>query len=194
MKTRKQSHTRQKILDAAFELFYAQGYQATPVDQIIAKSGISKPTVYSYFPTKQDLCVAYVEERHRQELASLKEAIERESAPRDRYLSVVHWLKQRLVASGYRGCGFFNMVSEIPDPQNPIILAAKKYIDVFRNTIRDLVVDLKNSDPKHKDLDPGRIADAYYLILGGAIMGSQEYRDHWPTDRAIEEVKRLIDS
>lgn len=193
MKTRKQSHTRQKILDAAFELFYAQGYQGTTVDQVIAKSGISKPTVYSYFPTKQDLCIAYVEERHRQELASLKAAIERESTPRDRFLSVVHWLKDRLVASEYRGCGFFNMVSEIPDPRNPIILEAKKYIDVFRNTIRELVVDLKNSDAKHKDMDPGRIADVYYLILGGAIMGSQEYRAPWPSDRAVEEVKRLIE-
>ena len=193
MKTRKQSHTRQKILDAAFDLFYAQGYQATTVDQIITKSGISKPTVYSYFPTKQDLCVAYLAERHRQELASLRDAIEREKTPRDRFLSVIHWLKHRLAASGYRGCGFFNMVSEIPDPENPIIVEAKKFIDNFRETIRSLVVGLKDSEPKYRDLDPDRIADAYYLILGGAIMGSQEYRAPWPSDRAVEEVKRLIE-
>ncbi|GJL77512.1 MAG: TetR family transcriptional regulator [Nitrospinaceae bacterium] len=192
MKTRKQSHTRQKILDAAYQLFYEQGYQSTTVDQIIEKSGISKPTVYSYFSTKEDLCVAYLKERHQRETDSLIEAIEWEKTPHDRYMAVIRWLKRALMSSGYRGCGFFNMVSEIPDPGNPIIVEAKTYIDSLRDTIKSLVLDLKNSDPEKKNLDPDRIADAYYLILGGAIMGSQEYREPWPIDRAISEVEKLV--
>lgn len=192
MKTKKQSHTREKIITAAYELFYALGYQGATMDQIIKKSGVSKPTVYSYFSTKEDLCVAYLKERHKREMASLNEAIEWEKTPSDRYMAVARWLKRALMSSGYRGCGFFNMVSEIPDPGNPIIVEAKSYIDKFRETIKSLVLDLQNSDPKKKELDPERIADTYYIVLCGAIMGSQEYREPWPIDRAIEEVERLI--
>ena len=192
MRPKKHNHTRQKILDAAYESFYAHGYQGTTMDQIIENSGVSKPTLYSYFPTKEELCVAYMKERHKREMASLNEAIEWEKTPNDRYMAVVRWLKKALMASGYRGCGFFNMVSEIPDAGNPIIVEAKHYIDTFRATIKSLVVELKNSNPKKKDLDPERIADAYYLILCGAIMGSQEYRESWPIDRAIGEVERLV--
>lgn len=192
MKTKRQSHTREKIITAAYELFYAQGYQATKMDQIIENSGVSKPTVYTYFATKEDLCVAYIKERHKREMASLNEAIEWEKTPGDRYMAVVRWLKRALMDSGYRGCGFFNMVSEIPDPGNPIIVEAKSFIDKFRETIKYLVVDLKNSDTKKKNLDSDRIADAYYIVLCGAIMCSQEYQEPWPIDRAIEEVERLI--
>ncbi|MDC8445188.1 MAG: TetR/AcrR family transcriptional regulator [Nitrosomonas sp.] len=190
--TAKSQKTRQKIIDAAFELFYRQGYQSTTMDQVIAVSGVSKPTVYIYFPSKEILCVEYLKERHQREAASLNDAINQADTPYQRYMSVVYWLRERLIASNYRGCGFFNMIAEIPDPENPIILEAKHFIDGFREKIKTLVTDLQESDAKYHALDPQRIADAYYLILCGAIMGSQEYRDTWPSDRAVQEIERLI--
>jgi hypothetical protein len=41
-------------------------------------------------------------------------------------------------------------------------------------------------------MDTDRVTDLYYLLVAGGIMGSQEYHERWPIDRAIEEVKRLI--
>jgi len=189
----KSSKTQQAIIDAAFDLFYAQGYQATTMDQIIAASSVSKPTVYTHFPSKEMLCVAYLKERHQREIASLEEAISKAGSPRQQYLSVIRWLRERLIASDYRGCGFFNLISEIPDPGNPIILEARRFIDKFRERIKRLVDTLKASNEKYHDLDSERIADMYYLILCGTIMGSQEYRETWPSDRAIQEIERLIE-
>lgn len=193
MAREKSSETRQRIINAAFELFYSQGYQSTTMDQVITASGVSKPTVYTYFPSKETLCVEYLKERHLREMASLDEAIDKAGTPYQRYLSVILWLRERLIASDYRGCGFFNMISEIPNPDNPIILEAKLFIDAFREKIKKLTGDLKYSDAKYRSLDSQRIADTYYLILSGAIMGSQEYRDTWPSDRAVDEIKRLIE-
>jgi AcrR family transcriptional regulator len=45
--------TRQAILQAARELFVAQGYGATTVDQIAQRAGVSKPTVFSAVGNKQ---------------------------------------------------------------------------------------------------------------------------------------------
>lgn len=193
MAREKSLETRQRIINAAFELFYSQGYQSTTMDQVITASRVSKPTVYTYFPSKEALCVEYLKERHQREMASLDEAIGKAETPYQRYLSVILWLRERLITSDYRGCGFFNMISEIPNPNNPIILEAKLFIDVFREKIRKLTGDLKHSDAKYQNLDSQRIADTYYLILSGAIMSSQEYRDTWPSDRAIDEIKRLIE-
>jgi AcrR family transcriptional regulator len=193
MTREKSLETRQRIINAAFELFYSQGYQSTTMDQVITASGVSKPTVYTYFPSKEALCVEYLKERHQREMASLDEAISKAETPYQRYLSVILWLRERLITSDYRGCGFFNMISEIPNPNNPIILEAKLFIDAFREKIKKLAGDLKHSDTKYQNLDSQRIADTYYLILSGAIMGSQEYRDTWPSDRAVDEIKRLIE-
>lgn len=51
----------QEILDAAFEEFAANGYAATRVEDIAARLGVTKGTVYLYFPTKEALFEALSE-------------------------------------------------------------------------------------------------------------------------------------
>jgi AcrR family transcriptional regulator len=47
------ARTRQVVLDAARELFAAQGYTATTVDQIAGRAGVAKPTVFAAAGSKQ---------------------------------------------------------------------------------------------------------------------------------------------
>jgi AcrR family transcriptional regulator len=47
--------TRRAVLEAARELFIAQGYGATTIDQIAARAGVSKPTVFTAVGNKQTL-------------------------------------------------------------------------------------------------------------------------------------------
>lgn len=48
-------HTRQKILEVAYQLFVEQGYQGTSLSQIIEKTGLSKGAIYYHFSSKEDL-------------------------------------------------------------------------------------------------------------------------------------------
>jgi AcrR family transcriptional regulator len=47
------ARTRQAVLDAARELFAAQGYTATTIEQIAGRAGVSKPTVFAAMGSKQ---------------------------------------------------------------------------------------------------------------------------------------------
>ena len=49
-----------ELLDAAFELFVERGFAATRIDDIAARAGVSKGTVYLYFPSKQAVFEALV--------------------------------------------------------------------------------------------------------------------------------------
>jgi len=55
-----------EISEAALEIFATQGYEATTMDEIASKSGVSKGTIYLYFPSKEDLLVASIEHRIRE--------------------------------------------------------------------------------------------------------------------------------
>ncbi len=46
---------RERVLDAASELFYARGYHSTSIDAIAAQLGVSKPFIYSYFNNKIEI-------------------------------------------------------------------------------------------------------------------------------------------
>ena len=43
---------RELLLDAALDLFYAKGYDAVGVQEIVDRAGVTKPTLYYYFGSK----------------------------------------------------------------------------------------------------------------------------------------------
>ena len=59
------AETRARILETADRLFYGQGIRAVGVDTIAAEAGLSKPTLYNHFPSKEALILAYLERRFR---------------------------------------------------------------------------------------------------------------------------------
>ncbi len=56
------THTRQIILQAAFEEIHARGYQAASLTKILSSTNLTKGALYHYFPTKLDLGYAIVDE------------------------------------------------------------------------------------------------------------------------------------
>lgn len=64
---------RQRLLDAALELFEAQGFDATTIDQIAGRADVARQTVLNHYPAKKDFVAAWGE-RRRSELTALPEA------------------------------------------------------------------------------------------------------------------------
>lgn len=67
----KSDQKRQQILAAGRELFMTQGYADTSMDQVTAKSGVSKATVYNHFPSKEILFEEAVKTRSEEVFAAL---------------------------------------------------------------------------------------------------------------------------
>jgi len=193
MATRKHSAARDKIVEAASGLFFEQGYQATTIDDVIERSGVSRPTLYNHFKTKEDLCVEYLRERRRNDLGLLKEAVRKEKTAKVKFLTPARVMDQTMSSSNFRGCRYFNMISEVADCSSPIAKEARVYVDGYRDVVRDGILELKDSDPKYKKLDVDRTAESYYLLVSGAIMASQEYRERWPIDRALKDIEKLVE-
>jgi AcrR family transcriptional regulator len=51
----KRSRTRQALVDAAYDLFSAQGFEATTIADIAARAEVGTRTFFSYFPAKEDV-------------------------------------------------------------------------------------------------------------------------------------------
>lgn len=53
---------RRQITDAARTLFLAQGFSRTSMDAVTAEAGVSKQTLYAYFPSKNELLLAILDD------------------------------------------------------------------------------------------------------------------------------------
>lgn len=65
--------TRQRLLDTALELFEAQGYAATTIDDIAAAAGTTRVTFYAHFPSRRAIMAALIDR--------LNEILERQESP-----------------------------------------------------------------------------------------------------------------
>jgi TetR/AcrR family transcriptional regulator, transcriptional repressor for nem operon len=75
--------TRERILDAASELFYRQGVGATGLDQVIAASATGKGQLYHYFADKRALVHAVVDRQVATVLDAQQARLDQLSAPAD---------------------------------------------------------------------------------------------------------------
>jgi len=75
--------TRRVLLDAAAELIAEHGYRGTTVNDIVARSRLSKGTFYWHFKSKEDLLLAVLEERIDRPVMQLIERLKSASADED---------------------------------------------------------------------------------------------------------------
>jgi len=188
------SEARERILNVAAKLFYEQGYRATGINEVIKEAEVAKATFYAHFPSKDELCIAYLKQRNHAELDEIKNYVAQKRTPRSRFLAIADGIAGWLKSNNLRGCQFLNMVPEIPDTKSPMRNEGVMHYEGFKEIIRAASNELITSDPKkYSGLDARRLTDQYLLILTGAIALTEIYSDLWPIKQAKVYAQQLID-
>jgi AcrR family transcriptional regulator len=156
---------RRKILDAASRLFYAEGIRAVSADRIIEEVGITKVTFYRHFRSKDDLVVAYLDERSELEQQRADSLTSWPGAdPGDPFGPLVDALVSDICASGFRGCPFINAAAEYADPEHPVRRSVTRHRDWFAAFLQD---QLRLAGAQN----PARSAAQLVLLRDGAMVG-----------------------
>jgi AcrR family transcriptional regulator len=177
---------RERLLDAANELFYAEGVQTVGIDRVIDKAGVAKATLYNTFGSKEELVNAYLKSRHGGTTARLRAAVDRESDPRARLLAVFDAQAEFFTQPGFRGCAFSSATAEAP--RGGLIEQAA---DDYRADIRGLFAALATAAGVP---DPETLARQLQLLYDGAGMSARMDRDPAIAIAARSAAEILIDA
>jgi AcrR family transcriptional regulator len=131
---------QERILETAGRLFYGQGIRAVGVDTIAAEIGISKRTLYNYFPSKDELVVAYLSRHCIPPKTSDKPLLEQ-------ILYMFDRLERWFASDTFRGCPFVNAIAELSDATHPGTQLAVAYKERRRLWVRDALSRLNVADP-----------------------------------------------
>src|SRR6202162_3284014 len=131
---------QERILDTAGRLFYGQGIRAVGVDTIAAEIGISKRTLYNYFPSKDQLIVASLSRHFIQAKTSDRPLLEQ-------IFRYFDWLEGWFWSDTFCGFSFVNAMAERGDPTPPGTKMAVAYKEQRRLWLRDALIQLNVADP-----------------------------------------------
>lgn len=156
---------RQRLLDAANELFYSEGVQTVGIDRIIERAGVAKASLYNLFGSKEDLVAAYLASRHDLTTGRLTDAIDRVADPRQKIIAVFETQASQYQQVGFRGCAFVAASTEAP-ADGLIMQAAGR----FRAWIRAMFVDLAEQAGAP---DPATLGRQLHLLYDGAGLAAR---------------------
>src|SRR5436190_5883593 len=107
--------TRDRLIEAARELFQRQGYGATAVVQILNAAGAKSGSLYYFFPTKEDLLLAVLQKYKEMLWPVLLDPIfSRISDPIERIFGLLDGYRRFLDMTGCTyGCPIGNLALEL---------------------------------------------------------------------------------
>jgi AcrR family transcriptional regulator len=175
---------RERIMETARELFYACGIRGVGVDRIIAESGVAKATLYSHFPSKDDLVLAYLRDADVSWQGRLRAAAAAAGDdPRAQLVGLFDALDAAACKDGFRGCAFINTASESL-PGSVIHEATAEHKRAVRAWVRDLAEQAGAADP-------GELANQLTILVDG-VMSASTVEPSLPLAGAAREAARLL--
>jgi AcrR family transcriptional regulator len=177
---------RERILDTAYELFSRRGIRDVGVDEVIARAGVAKATLYRHFASKDDLVIAFLERREeRWTLAWVEaEARRRGSTPEDQLLAIFELFDEWFHRDDFEACSFINVLLEM-GPAHPAGQASVRHLASIRSIVARLADEAALRDPES-------FARSWHILMKGAIVSAAE-GDAQAAQRARSMASLLIE-
>ena len=179
---------RERILQAARELFYRDGINAVSVDAIAAAAGTNKMTLYRHFASKDTLVAAYLADLAAEGEALWEQA--RAAHPGDADAQLRYLLRrasQFAAESTGRGCALANAAIELAERRHP----ARKVVEAHKRRQCERLIALCREAGYAK---PEQLADELFLLVEGARVSLQSVGAGGPGTRLFALAEALLDA
>lgn len=179
---------KERIITTASELFYFQGYNQTGINQIIAEAGVAKASMYQHFRSKEDIAVAYLKTRHIMWMEKLNKCVNKKDHANEKILGCFDYLAEWLTEVNFRGCGWQNIITDLPADHKKI----REQAIFHKNEFRTWIQNLMKEDGKYSNNKAIQLGDEILILIEGAIILSQIQKDDWAINTAKNACVRLL--
>lgn len=177
-----------RVFEAARDLFYHRGIRAVGVDEIVCKAGVTKPSLYRAYASKDDLIAACLEESGREVRIAIAIVLdEAGDNPTDQLRALVRHFARKVASPDFRGCQMSNTAVEIPEPGHP----GRAVLESCKADMRDVIVGITRrlDIPRAEEL-----ADGLLLVIEGGMSAHHIFGSQGPCSAMVATSDALIDA
>lgn len=177
-----------RIRSTARELFYREGIRAIGVEQIVQDAGVTKPSLYRSYASKDDLAAAYLRDYDAEFWTRFEQSVDAHPGdPRAQILDYFHGVAERASHPGYRGCGLTNAVVEYPAAGHPACKVSQAHKRKLRKRLTAMAEAMGARSPE-------TLADGLQLLLEGTYASGQLFGRDGPARSLTAVARGLIDA
>jgi len=183
------------LLDKGMELLWANGYNATSVNDIVKAAEIPKGSFYFYFKNKEDFAIKVIDHYFNQQFTPVSEVLNDTTyRAKQRLLNFyefrVAMLKDHLKCKmGCLGCNISNEMSEHSEKIRLAVLQKGTYV-------KEQIIKVALEAQENGDIDCGtNVRDLVEFIEDagkGVMISMKELKDPYPIDNFMRMVRKLI--
>lgn len=179
---------RERIIETASVLFYNQGYNQTGINQIIEEAGVAKASMYQHFRSKEDIAVEYLIGRHSMWMNKLTQFVSVQNTSKGKIIGCFDYLSEWLTEVDFRGCGWQNIITDLPTDHVKI----RNQAIYHKNEVRQWINKLLKEETQYTSEEADELGDEVLVLLEGAIILSQIQKDSWPIKSAKKACIKLL--
>lgn len=173
-----------KIRRTARELFYREGIRAVGVDEIVAQAGVTKPSLYRTYRSKDELTAAVLMESAESFWSYFDAAVGAHPGdPRAQLMAFFEALSKRSSREDYRGCPLTNALVEYPRRDHPARITSQDHKDDLRRRLKAMALEMGADEA---------LGDALLLLVEGVYVTSQAFDGDRPSAQAAAAAAALI--
>lgn len=193
---KKSEATRIDILNKAFQLIYAKGYQATSIDDILATTNVTKGAFYYHFKNKEEMIVAIIEEILKTSMSnSIINPLKNDNNPLDNIYNLINdLLFNNATMSVQYGCPASNLVQEISPWNDRLSKVLESLIESWqKELIKAIQLGIERGQIK-SNVEP---KDVVVFILSG-YWGVRNFGKAYNSENSyhsyLKELKNYLDT
>lgn len=160
-KNDKATQTREKLLDAAFEEVYINGYHGASTAAILKKAHVPKGSMYHFFPSKKELILAVIQERIFPRMDVFFDFSYQQNAPIIDTIETIFKKMSEHTLLIQNGCPMHRLMVEMAPLDKDFNELLNKHFEKFTSQLNSLL--LKGIE--HKTFDPFNTQDLSRFII-----------------------------
>jgi AcrR family transcriptional regulator len=189
LRERKKQRTRLALIDAALELFLAQGYEATTIDAIVAAVEVSQRTFFRYFATKEDVVTSFLAE-HDEVLAEALAERPAQERPFTALFESLRVVLRTIAGSDPADTERFRRVRQVIEATPSLMSAQMARSSASEKTLAAEIARRENVDPE-RDLRP-QIVVAFYSSAARIAFEDCARQDIWDPETVAARVEEAV--
>ncbi len=197
--SQKAQATREKIIAAAAELFYRNGYHATGLDRIVRQAGVTKGNFYYHFSSKEALAIATLDWQYERFSTEIREQVlSRRGNALEALLNLLEYMagrqKKQHEEGQILGCYFGNFALELSTVSPAVRNKVNAIFASYAELIEKLLHHARKKGQIRNSLDPGQLAPVIVGQIEGAILLDKARHQPGNFDQSIEFIRNYLES